>query len=71
MFVKIGNISEISYRDIISPSNLFSSKEEVTNFLNIESSVKDLECFLKACEEEELYEYCSLIKNKINEIKGK
>jgi len=50
---------------MISPSNLFSSKEEVMDFLKIESTIKDLESFLKVCEEEELYEYCSLIKNKI------
>lgn len=60
-------LEEVEYRNIISPSNLFSSKEEVIDFLNIESTVEDLEAFLKVCEEEELYEYCSLIKNKINE----
>lgn len=58
---------DTSYKSLISPSNLFSSKEEVIDFLNIESTIEDLEEFLKACEEEELYEYCSLIRDKINE----
>lgn len=68
MCVKIGGILEdVAYRNIISPSNLFSSKEEVLDFLKIESTIEDLESFLKVCEEEELYEYCLLIKNKIHE----
>jgi len=60
-------LEDSSYRNLISPSNLFSSKEEVIVFLNIESTVEDLDAFLKACEDEELYEYCSLIRDKINE----
>jgi hypothetical protein len=50
--------------DILAPSNLFKSEEEFIDFLEIESTVEDLEYFLKACEEEELYEYCSKIQKK-------
>jgi hypothetical protein len=52
---------------LISPSNLFTSPEEVIKFINVPSTKQDLKCFLNVCEEEELYEYCLLINNKINE----
>jgi len=57
----------IKLKDIISPSNLFENEQEVIDFLEIPSTKEDLLSFLKVCEEEELYEYCSLIKNKIDE----
>jgi hypothetical protein len=63
-------LENIAYRNLISPSNLFSSEKEVMDFLNIESTVEDLKAFLLACEQEELYEYCLLIKNKLNESRN-
>lgn len=50
--------------ELISPTDLFESEEEFTDFLEVESTVEDLECFLKVCEEEELYEYCYKIQKK-------
>lgn len=60
-------LEEYKYLQIISPTNLFKNKREVIEFLNIPCSIQDLEAFLKQCEEEELYGYCILIKNKIDE----
>ena len=56
-----------NYYDLISPSLLFKNDKEVKNFLEEECTVEDLQCFLQACEKEELYEYCSIIVKKINE----
>lgn len=50
--------------ELISSTDLFESEEEFTDFLEVESTVEDLECFLKVYEEEELYEYCSKIQKK-------
>jgi hypothetical protein len=55
------------YNILINPSNLFSSSDEVIKFINIPSTKQDLKCFLNVCEQEELFEYCLLINNKINE----
>jgi len=57
---------EYRIKQLLSPSNLFKSINEVREFLEISATVKDLQCFLNVCEEE-LYEYCSIITNKINE----
>lgn len=56
---------EYKIKQLLSPSNLFKSIEEVKDFLEISATVKDLQCFLDVCEEEELYEYCLIINNKI------
>jgi len=56
------------YNIAISPSSLFTSNEELMQFINIPATKKDLCCFLEVCEKEELYEYCLLINNKIKEI---
>lgn len=58
---------EYKIKQLLSLSNLFKSINEVGEFLEISATVKDLQCFLNVCEEEELYEYCSIINNKINE----
>ena len=60
-------MEEYQIMNILSPSNLFNGLEEVRDFLEISATMKDLECFLDVCLEEELYEYCQLINNKINE----
>ena len=54
---------------LISPSHLFKSLEEAKEFLEISATVRDLECFLEVCEQEELYEYCGMIQNHINLMK--
>ena len=55
------------YNMLISPSNLFTSNEELMQFIEIPATKQDLYSFLDVCEKEELYEYCLLINNKINE----
>ena len=56
--------------ELISPSKLFKNLKEVNDFINIPCKKIDLECFLKICEEEELYEYCIIIKEKIKQSYG-
>ena len=53
---------------LISPSHLFKNIEEAKEFLEISATVRDLECFLEVCEQEELYEYCGMIQKKISSI---
>ena len=55
-----------SYDLLINPLNLFNNLEEVSEFVEIESTLEDLYCFLKVCEENECYEYCEKILEKIN-----
>lgn len=50
---------------LISPSHLFKSLEEAKEFLEISATVRDLECFLEVCEQEEQYEICGMIQKKI------
>jgi len=57
--------NEWRIHQLISPSHLFKSLEEAKEFLEISATVRDLECFLEVCEEEEQYEICGMIKNKI------
>ena len=56
------------YNEMISPSNLFKSEQEVITFVEIPCTVEDLNLFLKKCEEEELYEYCIVVQNKLNKL---
>lgn len=60
-------IAEWKVNQLIAPSNLFKNKKEVETFLSIPSSIDDLKWFLSVCEQEELYEYCELIKQKLDE----
>jgi hypothetical protein len=59
----------IHYKQLINPSNLFNSIKEVEDFLEIDATREDLLCFLKFCEEEDLYEYCRLIKERYEQLK--
>ncbi len=52
----------------LSPSNLFRNEEEVVLFIK-NSTVPELKKLLKECEIEELYEYCVIIRDKINSLK--
>ena len=59
--------SILNYDEMISPGNLLKTQQEFNTFLNVPASEEDLKCFLKVCEEQELYEWCIDINNKINE----
>ena len=59
--------SILNYDEMISPGNLLKTQQEFNSFLNVPASKEDLQCFLKVCEEQELYEWCTDINNKINE----
>jgi hypothetical protein len=58
-------MNEEEYNDLISPKKLFESDKELDDFLEIDASIDDLESFLKICEKDEMYEYCSKIQKKI------
>lgn len=60
--------NQIEIKQILSPSNLFKNEKEVREFVN-QGSVPELEAFLKECETEELYEYCVIIRDRINSLK--
>lgn len=61
----------ILFEELIRPSQFFKNEEEVRQFLETdeESTIEDLEEMLKACEEDECYEYCSIVKEKIDQMK--
>lgn len=60
-------IAEWKVNQLIAPSNHLKNKKEVETFLSIPLSIDDLKWCLSVCEQEELYEYCELIKQKLDE----
>lgn len=60
----------MQYEELIDPRNLFSSLQEVREFCDVAEAVEDLQAFLTVCEELELYEYCSIIRQKIEKLRG-
>ena len=64
------NIDEmvLDYENNISlVENLLQTQEEFNTFINVPSTVDELKSFLQVCEDNQLYEWCIDIKNKINE----
>lgn len=57
-----------NYDHIINPYNLLQTEEEFSKFLNVPATKEELISFLRICEENDLYEWCIDINNKINEI---
>ena len=57
----------IQYNRAIDPSKLFSSIQEVEDFMDIDHSIEDLKCFLRVCEEKECYEICAVIFKRLKE----
>lgn len=64
------------YAAVISPSNLFESEEELQGFIELNpmelephEQIEALQSFLKECEQEECYEFCSIILATINKLK--
>lgn len=54
-----------------NPRILFNNDiEGVKEFIEIPSSIESLELMLKTLENSEWYEACSIVKNKINELKS-
>ena len=64
-------MEDYEINELLDPEELFDSVLEVQDFLEIEATEKDLESFLKVCEDKELYTYCRMIDNKINNKKLK
>lgn len=60
-------MTTIEYQTLIFPPNLFYNLDEFKEFLTIKEDgwKQGLEKLLKLCETHELYEYCSLIKNEL------
>lgn len=59
--------NNLDYENLINPANLLSL-EEVESFCDLAECREDLEAFMERCEEEELYEYCSIIKRKLHDF---
>lgn len=57
---------EEQYKELINSKNLFKNLDEVKLFIK-DSNKEDLIWFLRACEENELYEYCKFLNDVINE----
>lgn len=63
------DIDEYEFDQFIHPSNLFKSVEELKEFLTMDTGISDdeynaaLGYMLRLCEEDENYEYCSIIKS--------
>lgn len=57
------NLNEL-YQDI-NPINLFKTEKEFNDFINIPTIKEELKAFLKVCEDNDLYEWCIDINNKI------
>lgn len=57
-------LTSIEYQTLIFPPNLFHSIEEFTEFIKIKEDgwKQGLMNLLKVCEDNELYEYCAVIK---------
>jgi hypothetical protein len=70
MFENFPNITREQYLNIFRPSNLFSDINDLEIFLNTENdhNLNDvdynlaLQEMITLCEEDELYEWCALIK---------
>lgn len=59
---------EEQYQRAINPKTLFKSLDDLRDFLEIPCTKKDLQCMLKIFEEEELYEECEIIFQKMNSL---
>jgi hypothetical protein len=61
-------ISDSHYYDLINPVNLFDDLDEFRKFVSIRDGLTDseyllaLNCLRTLCEDEELYEFCQIIK---------
>lgn len=64
-------LDEYEYLRFINPSNLFIDETDFKRFIEIRAGLTDdeyreaLEYLLGWCEREELFEYCQIIKNKL------
>lgn len=62
-------ILEDIYQDLLdNPAGILQTTEELNEFLSLSASKEDLICFRNVCERNELYEWCSIVQKKINEI---
>jgi hypothetical protein len=60
-------MTNFEYQTLIFPPNLFHNLEEFKQFIQIKEDgwEKGLQNLLVRCENEELYEYCDLIKKEL------
>ncbi len=62
---------EEEYENLINPSVMFSSTDDVREFIKDCDSVEALEAFKKECIKEDLFEFCAIIKEKEDELTKK
>ena len=58
---------EQMYLNAINPKNMFKNLDEVKEFIKGYDNKEDLIWFLRACEENECYEFCNYLNSVINE----
>lgn len=70
-------LTDIRIQELIRPSNLFKSTEELIRFINVDdvfdrpTQIESLKNMLELLEEDEMFEWCSIVKNKIIELQCK
>lgn len=62
-------MTTLEYQTLIFPPNLFHNLTEFEQFIKIKEDGWEvgLKNLLKRCEDEELFEYCALIKKELDE----
>ena len=65
--------AEMFYQRLRQPSNLVRgmSEEDFEGWLDLAEDLESLEAALKAFEEDEMFEYCIIIKNRIDQWEKK
>lgn len=61
-------IEEYEYNILINPANLFDNSEEVKDFVMLSNNIEEQDAFLQELIKEGLYEYCSIVQNRINSL---
>lgn len=66
-------MTRLEYESLIFPTNLFHSIEEFEEFIKIREDgwLQGMKNLLKICEQNELYEYCAVIKKELDKEESK
>ena len=60
-------MTDEQYEKLVDPATLLSIGE-VHDFCLLSDDILDLEAFKDRCTEQELYEYCAIIQQRINKL---
>lgn len=62
-------MTDEQYHKLTDPATLLSLGE-VHDFCMLSDDILDLQAFLARCEEDELFEFCSIVQERIGELEG-